>query len=77
MNPPQPKNFWTMSQRAAQVEAAYKWRIPLNLWDGTGPIPTEEQKVEMFTYVKARQRMDAWEDHVNYPKDKKGISIGG
>lgn len=67
-----------MSPRAEVVDAAFKWGIPLHIWDGTGPAPSEEQKAEMLAYVKASNKMQAHEDRMNEPKTGSGgIKIGG
>jgi hypothetical protein len=64
---------WSMSPRFRDVDAAYKWGVPLHIWDGTGPHPTTEQQAEMVAYVQARSNMDAWEAWIQRPNDSKGV----
>lgn len=66
-----------MSSRFRDVDAAFKWGIPLHLWDRTGTMPTDEQKAEMAAYIRARSKMESWEAWLQRPKDSKGIVLDG
>jgi hypothetical protein len=53
---------WQMSSRAAEVDAAYRWGVPLHVWDSDAI--TDEQRAEMVAWVRARAAMEAWEAHM-------------
>lgn len=45
--------------------------MPLNVWDRTGPEPTDEQKAEMIAFVRANKLRRGWEDRVRERYNEK------